>query len=68
MISPTMWQKLNGASLSRKCQKGMVYIYRGVPQPCAKHAEFRTRINEDGEEGMKDLTEYTYMCTEHTYL
>lgn len=55
---PTNWQKLNPASLSKCCaQKG-----------CDKNAMFRTKTNSNGEIGFKDLTEYKYYCSKHTYL
>jgi hypothetical protein len=55
---PTNWQKLNKASLPINCnQKG-----------CDKNAMFRTKTNSNGEIGFKDLTDYKYYCSKHTYL
>jgi hypothetical protein len=69
-MKPTMWRKLNSASVSRRCQHGsdFAYTFETQNQPCYKNASFRTKTNSDGKHGSKDLTEYKYVCVDHTYL
>jgi len=70
MTSPTLWQKLNTGGLARNCQHKTIYIQneKEIEKPCTRYAQFRTKINNDGVLGSKDLTEYTHRCADHTYL
>jgi hypothetical protein len=55
---PTLWQKLNKSSNPRRCSN----------MECRDNAMFRTKRNNNGKLGEKDLTEYYYACPIHTYL
>lgn len=68
MWKATMWQKLNGESLPRYCQKGEIKPGLKEASYCEEKAMFRTKVNDEGEHGTKDLTEYKHYCAKHTYL
>ena len=62
---PTMWQKLNGASVPRKCDKGEIEPELKKAYYCEKNAMFRTKLEVKQDEPQN---QYTYRCAEHTYL
>lgn len=63
---PTLWQKLNGSSVPRKCQAGEIAPGMKEAYYCSENAMFRTKKHD--AKGSNDLTDYTYRCAEHTYL